>query len=268
MKMPCKTHQCKTRKIRKTLAKKRSMRNKKWWGGAQVSDLFVDYKSPQPHRDQRQLDKANALVLTCMDFRFIDDEDRFLDQIGLNNSYDQFVLAGASLAYSGPTKSYYKHYEPTETESIVVKRASAFKTNNDEHPWVKALDEHIKLAIALHKIQEVIVIDHMDCGAYKALYKELDKNDLEPNEEYVRHVENIKLFIKKIKKTHTLPASGYLLDINEEILYASTNRSSLPISYPNVPSDSKQPTIAEITEYKPTNLKALLEKHIQALATH
>ena len=237
------------------------MRNKKWWGVAPVSNLFV--KSDKSiTRDQRKIHKANALVLTCMDFRFIDDEDRFLDKIGLNNSYDKFVLAGASLAYSGPEKSYYNDYNKSpNTDSIVVKRAAAFKRKND-HPWVKALDEHIKLAIALHDIQEVIVIDHMDCGAYKALYKELTKTDLGPNDEYVRHTENIKLFIEKIKKTHKLSASGYLLDINEEVLYAATNRS-VPISYLYEPTESK--IAAEVTEYKPVNLKDLLQKHSSSL---
>ena len=106
----------KTRKIRK----KRSMRNKKWWGVAPVSNLFV--KSDKSiTRDQRKIHKANALVLTCMDFRFIDDEDRFLDKIGLNNSYDKFVLAGASLAYSGPEKSYYNDYNKSpNTDSIAL----------------------------------------------------------------------------------------------------------------------------------------------------
>jgi hypothetical protein len=240
------------------------MRNKKWWGGAPLLNLDLFVKSDQSiTRDQTKIYKANALVLTCMDFRFIDDEDRFLDKIGLNNSYDQFVLAGASLAYSGPEKTYYKKYEPTaDQESIVVKRAAAFNKNNDEHPWVKALDEHITLAIALHKIQEVIVIDHMDCGAYKALYKELTKTELKPNDEYDRHVENIKLFIETIKNRHKISVSGYLLDINEQVLYAATNRS-VPISYSQEPTESK--IAAEITEYKPADFKNLLQSHSSSL---
>jgi hypothetical protein len=40
---------------------------------------------------------ARAMVLSCMDFRLIDDMVVFLNEIGYNNNYDQFILAGSSL---------------------------------------------------------------------------------------------------------------------------------------------------------------------------
>jgi hypothetical protein len=35
-----------------------------------------------------------------MDFRLVDDLVYFMDSIGLNNNYDQFVLAGGSLGFT------------------------------------------------------------------------------------------------------------------------------------------------------------------------
>ena len=48
---------------------------------------------------------AKALVITCMDFRLIDDAVNYLDAQGYNNNYDEFILAGASLGYNQTTYS-------------------------------------------------------------------------------------------------------------------------------------------------------------------
>ena len=85
---------------------------------------------------------AKALVLSCMDFRLIDDEVYYFNNMGYTNNYDKFVLAGASLGY-----------------------------NQTKFPeWKQSLNKHIELAIQLHQINEIIVLEHMNCGAYKILY--------------------------------------------------------------------------------------------------
>lgn len=134
-------------------------------------------------QDQLVAHDAKALVVTCMDFRLIDDAVRYLNKTGYNNNYDQFILAGSTLGYN---QSKY----------------------ND---WISTLDAHIKLSIQLHKINEVIFIDHMDCGAYKMFYKE---NNLTPENELRLHKDN---FIK-IKKTFkhkypTLTIKTMLMDL-------------------------------------------------------
>jgi carbonic anhydrase len=58
---------------------------------------------------------------------------------GLKHEYDQVILAGASL---GALTSAYPEWNTTF--------------------W-----QHLDLAIQLHSIQRVIVVDHRDCGAYK-----------------------------------------------------------------------------------------------------
>ncbi len=45
-----------------------------------------------------------------MDFRLIDDCVHFMNSIGHNNNYDQFILAGASLGF---TQDKFKHWPLT-----------------------------------------------------------------------------------------------------------------------------------------------------------
>ena len=66
---------------------------------------------PDTHSDHGAVDKsqrtqnqllvheAKAIIYTCMDFRLIDDVVLFMNKKGFNNNYDQFILAGASLAF-------------------------------------------------------------------------------------------------------------------------------------------------------------------------
>ena len=95
-------------------------------------------------QDQLTAHTAKAIVITCIDFRLIDDAVIYFNSIGLNNNYDEFILAGASLGYNQTTFS----------------------------AWTETLDNHIVLAEQLHDITGVIVLDHMQCGAYKLLYNQ------------------------------------------------------------------------------------------------
>lgn len=82
--------------------------------------------------------KTKALVLSCIDFRFVNFEHDFLRDKNLDNQYDWLALAGASLALSG-------FPSPAETKTF----------------W-----EQLDLSYNLHKIKKVIILDHQDCGAY------------------------------------------------------------------------------------------------------
>jgi hypothetical protein len=82
--------------------------------------------------------KAKALVLSCIDFRFIESEQYFLSLQHLDNQYDWTALAGASLALTG-----FPHSAEAE----------AF--------W-----DQLALSRQLHQIEKVIILDHQDCGAY------------------------------------------------------------------------------------------------------
>jgi carbonic anhydrase len=85
--------------------------------------------------------KVDALLLSCMDFRLMDDVERYMTRRGLRNKYDHIVLAGASLG-----------------------------AVTDKFPaWNKTFWEHLGVAIELHKVHKVIVMDHRDCGAYRVI---------------------------------------------------------------------------------------------------
>lgn len=84
---------------------------------------------------------TDALLLSCMDFRLMDDIERYMSGRGLRDKYDHIVLAGASLG-----------------------------AITDKYPaWNKTFWEHLDIAIKLHDIHTVIVMDHRDCGAYKVI---------------------------------------------------------------------------------------------------
>jgi carbonic anhydrase len=84
---------------------------------------------------------TDALMLSCMDYRLVDKTLAYMNANGLEGRYDHVVLAGASL---GAVTSKFPD-------------------------WGHTFRQHLDIAIALHHIHRVIVIDHRDCGAYKTI---------------------------------------------------------------------------------------------------
>lgn len=81
---------------------------------------------------------AEALVIMCMDFRFENAVNQYVnEELGLK-SHDLVAIAGAS-------KSLVDPLQPADRETIL---------------------EQIALSIKLHHIPRVVLIDHADCGAY------------------------------------------------------------------------------------------------------
>jgi carbonic anhydrase len=84
---------------------------------------------------------ADALLLNCMDYRLTGKITDYMGGEGLAGKYDQVILAGAALGA-------VTHKYPA---------------------WGVTFREHLAVAIELHHIHQVIVIDHRDCGAYKVI---------------------------------------------------------------------------------------------------
>lgn len=82
---------------------------------------------------------ADAILLSCMDFRLIDDLAIMMNQMQYRNSYDHVILAGGALGAVHP------QFEP----------------------WHSVFWEHVGLAVKLHDVHEIMVINHRDCGAAK-----------------------------------------------------------------------------------------------------
>jgi len=131
---------------------------------------------------------ANALVISCMDYRFVNDSVHFFNRIGFKDDYNKFSLAGASLGY-----------------------------NQTQFPeWRETCNKHIELAQQLHDINEVIVMDHMDCGAYRILY---DDPTMSKQEEYTLHKKNLKKFKSMInEKFPSLKVTTLLMDVDGSVM--------------------------------------------------
>ncbi len=81
--------------------------------------------------------EAAALVVSCIDFRFIEPLQRFLTAQALAGHHDWTALAGASLAV---TETFF---------------------------------DRLDLAYRLHGVRRVLICDHQDCGAYRLCYPNL-----------------------------------------------------------------------------------------------
>ena len=100
--------------------------------------------------------QAKALVLRCMDFRFVSSIREHLLNLGLGDQYDLVSVAGAAKNLVDPSN-------PADPEFIF---------------------RQIDIAHRLHQIEEVIIINHLDCGAYGKIFNS-------PDEERARHVADL-----------------------------------------------------------------------------
>lgn len=128
---------------------------------------------------------ATALMLSCMDYRLTDALVRYMDGRDLANDYDHVILAGAAI---GATNQAFADWHPTF--------------------W-----QHLDAAILLHRVGEVIVIDHRDCGAAViALGAEAVDT---PEKEKAAHTAAIAELARQVKDKHpTLGFSGYLMALD------------------------------------------------------
>jgi len=137
---------------------------------------------------------ADALLLTCIDYRLTDDvTDYMLNHLHMKKKYDYEILAGASLG-----------------------------VNNTKYPnWGKTFWEHLDIAIALHGIHEVIIIDHRNCGAYKLfLGKDFpaDPTPEQRKEETAVHKQQLDTLAKTIHDRYrSLEVETFLMNLDGSV---------------------------------------------------
>lgn len=122
---------------------------------------------PSKHDASYPPPRGPALLLSCMDLRLVDEIVQFMDHDGLANRYDHVILAGAALGALG----------------IPGAKNDA---GEDYSHWKKVFEDHLAAACQLHRIKDVYILEHRDCGAYRE-YIGKDFDDAEAEEEAVCH---------------------------------------------------------------------------------
>ncbi len=136
---------------------------------------------------------TDALLLTCMDFRLTDDIVKYMDGRGMTDRYDHVVLAGGSL---GALTDKYGE-------------------------WGKTFRDHLQVAIDLHQIHQVILMDHRDCGAYKTILGEDFAKD--PTLETAVHAEYLARLAAEIRSLHPdLTVETLLMNLDGSVETLST----------------------------------------------
>jgi carbonic anhydrase len=128
---------------------------------------------------------TDALLLSCMDYRLMDDVERYMSGRGLRDKYDHVILAGASLG-----------------------------AVTDKYPaWNQTFWEHLDIAIKLHDIKTVIVMDHRDCGAYKVILGADSVKDAKTEKD--THAVRLKQLKSAVNKKHpTLAVETLIMSLD------------------------------------------------------
>jgi hypothetical protein len=115
---------------------------------------------------------TEALLLNCIDYRLAAATTRYMTEHQMEGKYDQFILAGAALG-----------------------------VENHQFPdWGRTFWDHVKVAIDLHHIRRIVVMDHRDCGFYKGIHgKDLAA---EPEEELKVHAAQMHVLKADIARRH------------------------------------------------------------------
>lgn len=113
---------------------------------------------------------CQALIIACIDFRLIDNIHQWAKKLGLKDDYDLLTVGGASQQIADPDKKEYREF----------------------------LLKQIDISVKLHKIEQLILIHHEDCGAYggKAAFAS-------DEEELRRHITDMTKTEKIIKDKHS-----------------------------------------------------------------
>ncbi len=149
---------------------------------------FFDQKS-QSHG-------AKSLVLSCIDYRFINETIHYLNTHRKGN-FDYFVLAGSSLGYNESCEAHSAKEIPKDS------------SNN----WHLTYEDHVRLAMKLHHITEIVVIDHMDCGYYQSVYGDAMSD---PKKEKAKHKFNLHKFVRLMKNKEEFKGLDYVLLLAEK----------------------------------------------------
>jgi carbonic anhydrase len=131
---------------------------------------------------------TEALLLSCMDFRLVEATHNYMRGRKLEHNYDHIVLAGAGLG------------------AVTDKFTS----------WNETFWQHLQVAMDLHHIKKLIVLDHRDCGAYRVVFGQDFGKD--PSAETKIHSETCRKLVSAVKAKHaTIEAETFLMSLDGKV---------------------------------------------------
>ena len=131
---------------------------------------------------------TDALLLSCMDYRLTEATERYRASRGLGKKSDHIVLAGAALG-------------------AVTPKFPA---------WNQTFWEHLGVAIELHSIHKVVLLNHRDCGAFKVILGEDFAKDRA--KETTTHTTQLRELRRQILEKHPKLAVGmYLMSLDGKV---------------------------------------------------
>ena len=136
-------------------------------------------KDPDPKHE------ADVLLLTCMDFRFF----ITIAEIMKGIKYDHVILAGAALGAVQKENKY----------------------------WGETYFDHLGLAVKLHKISNVWVMEHRNCGAYGPKGFGVLPDNPDRKEERKAHLKQVRKLAAKIPSELDLDFKSFLLEVPPSI---------------------------------------------------
>jgi hypothetical protein len=159
----------------------------------------------------------HIVVLSCIDPRFVEKLSDYLQDDRGIEEYDLIVLAGASLGA-------------------------------EQDAWKKMFYDHMDLAIKLHKVTELWVFDHMDCGMYKKVF------GIKRDDDKHRHYDELCKLKEQIHaKYPKLKYCGYIMELDGTI-------KSCPCCKCSVDSSSDDESVSSKTRDKPSDYEAKEEE--------
>ncbi|XZF14775.1 hypothetical protein ACTHGU_01420 [Chitinophagaceae bacterium MMS25-I14] len=165
-----------------------------------------------PEVTEYRLPKKNILVISCIDLRLTDELLHFLHFDNLTNRYDHFALAGTSVTMGATRPEHRSLFDEEMLNSF----------RSFEH-WKDCLYEHIAIAIRLHKIEDVYIIEHEDCGAYSTFLKDGSFDTIE--EEVECHKKFAVALSGEIRQKHDLHVHCFMIDIRGNVQLLDTSNS-------------------------------------------
>jgi carbonic anhydrase len=130
--------------------------------------------------------QADVLLLSCIDYRLPGKIARYMEGRGLAENYDHAILAGAAL---GATTPVYPH-------------------------WGQTFREHLDLAIRLHGVRRLIVLDHRECGSYRTIFG----TNLTGDAEKAQHASVLHQFVSEISAAYPqLALETFLMSLDGSV---------------------------------------------------